>query len=45
MRQSVLRVCLEFLHRHPDEVDLSMDALVEILAFTEIKAEENLRKG
>lgn len=36
---AALSFCLEYLHRHPNEVDLPTDDLVDIMAYDRIKKE------
>lgn len=36
----ILRICLETLHRHPNELHLDQSDIAEILADRELKAEE-----
>jgi len=37
---SILSYCLEYLHRHPLEVDLPMHAIMQIAAYDRIKTDE-----
>lgn len=37
---AALSFCLEYLHRHPDEVDLSIDCLLDLMAYDKMKNEK-----
>lgn len=43
-RLAVLMICLEYLHRHPKELDLNVQDIAEIMAYDRWKQDEWKRK-